>query len=103
MSQAAQSKNQRWYPSSDQLKDPTATERAFRQLLKQHYDLQDQVAGIREQLGKSTTPKPSGPPPGSGPSDTILLGLHVAPIDTSTLADGAVLKYSKANGNLHFA
>jgi hypothetical protein len=94
----------RWYPTSLQLKDPEWTERSFRQMLKQHYDLQDQVSAMREQMasdGRRTGKK--GPPPGSGPADSMLLGLRVSPVDTSTLADGATLKFSKANGNLEFS
>ena len=99
-----QSSGQRWYPSREQLKDPVATERAFRQLLTQHYDLQDQVMAMREQLAKpAANLAPSGPPPGSGPADSMLLGLRVAPVDTATLADGATLKFSKKNGNFSFS
>jgi hypothetical protein len=96
---------QRWYPSREQLKDPESTERAFRQLLTQHYDLQDQVKGLHEKLSKSDTTAPSkgAPPPGSGPTDTQLLGLRVVPVDTQTLANGATLKFNKANGNFEFS
>jgi hypothetical protein len=93
---------QRWFPSVDQLKDPAATERAFRQLLTQHYNLQDSVASMREEMSKPITTKSSGPPPGSGPTDTQILGLRVAPVDVQTLADGAILKWDKKSGNFHF-
>jgi hypothetical protein len=73
----------------------------------QHYALSDQFAALQSKQGTTgaTTPNTSassGPPPGSGPTDTMLLGLHVAPVDTTTLADGATLKYSKKNGNFVF-
>jgi len=93
---------QRWYPTTQQLKDPSSLERSFRQLLDQHYALQD---AHDELLAKVNAPtdKLKGPPPGSGPTDTQICGLYVAPIDTRTLADGAALKFSKKNGNLAFS
>jgi len=73
----------------------------FKQVLDQHYSLVDSVNAIREQLA-GTKSKPNGPPPGSGPSDTMLLGLRVAPVDVSTLADGTKLTFSKKDGNFQF-
>jgi hypothetical protein len=101
----SEEKSSRWYPTSSQLKDPEWTERSFRQMLKQHYDLQDQVNGMREQMASDTRgrgKKPDAPPPGSGPSDSMLLGLRVAPVDSATLADGTTLTYVKAAGNFQF-
>jgi hypothetical protein len=99
------SQQQRWQPSKEQLKDPESLERSFRQVLKQHYELQDQVTAMREELSKPRTAAPSkgAPPPGSGPTDTQLLGLRVVPVDTQTLANGAMLKFNKANGNFEFS
>lgn len=91
----------RWYPSPKQLENPQSTEQAFRQLLDQHYDLQDSVAAMREQMAKPTAnlgASGSASPPGSGPSDTMLLGLRVTPIDVQTLANGATLKWNKLKG-----
>jgi hypothetical protein len=99
----AQSDIQRWYPSREQLKDPATLEKSFRQLLTQHYDLQDRFNELHAKVNAPTQGKPSGPPPGSGPTDTQLLGLRVSPVDTATLADGATLKYSKKNGNFSFS
>ena len=94
-------KLQRWYPTTQQLKDPSSLERSFRQLLDQHYALQD---AHNELLAKVNAPtnKPKGPPPGSGPTDTQICGLYVAPIDTRSLADGTKLTYVKAAGNFQF-
>lgn len=92
-----QSNSNRWYPSENQLKDPAALRAAFKQLLDQFYTLQDQLNNAAQ--SSVAAPKPSGPPPGSGPSDTMLLGLRVAPVDVQTLADGVQLTYVKASGN----
>jgi len=104
----------RWYPTQDQLKDPAATERSFRQALTQLYALTDRVGQLEAVGGAATgnsgaagaadaaSASAPGPPPGSGPADTMLLGLHVAPIDTQTLANGATLKFNKAAGNFYF-
>lgn len=98
---------ERWYPSKEQLKDPESLERTLRQVLHQHYTLQDQFAALqRDQIkapAASSTTSAGGPPPGSGPTDTMLCGLHVAPVDTTKLANGATLKYSKVNGNFEFS
>lgn len=101
----------RWYPSSFQLKDASATEQAFRRLLTMHYDLVDSHNATREQLAKPASNlagaagargQSSGPPPGSGPTDTMLLGLRVVPVDVSTLANGATLKWNRAKGQFEF-
>jgi hypothetical protein len=88
------------------MKDPVALERTLRQVLTQHYALQDEVnrmkaAGAGAGAGAAKASK--GAPPGSGPSDTMLLGLRVAPVDSETLADGAALKWNKAQGNFEFS
>jgi hypothetical protein len=96
----------RWYPTKDQLKDPAATERSFRQALTQLYELTDRVGRIEvaggDAAAASKSSPASSPPPGSGPTDSMLLGLHVAPVDTATLANGATLKFNKAAGNFYF-
>src|SRR6266852_6044419 len=90
---------QRWYPSTSQLKDVNATHRAFKQVLDQHYALVDKLNAMEE---KSSLPEQKGPPPGSGPSDTQLLGLFVKPIDVQTLADGVKLTFVKSQGHFEF-
>lgn len=102
----AKPSSSRWYPTISQLKDASATHRAFKQMLDQFYSLQDQHnallkdhAALQAKVGE----KQSGPPPGSGPSDTMLLGLHVAPVDVQTLANGATLKFNKSSGNFGFS
>jgi hypothetical protein len=101
---ADQSKGSRWYPDESQLKDSGALRRSFRQLLDQHYRLQDAHNDLLARVNSLGQSGERGPfPAGSGPSDTILLGLHVGPADTSTLANGATLKYVKASGNFQFS
>lgn len=126
----AQTTNQsRWYPTSTQLSDPAATQQSFRVLLDQFYQLQQSHQSLTQQveaMGKAqaagqqkgpegnanlstpassaaATASASAPPPGSGPSDTMLLGLRVAPIDSQNLANGATLKYNKSSGNFEFS
>lgn len=94
-----QSKGARWFPTVDQLKDPAATEQAFRQVLTQLYALTDRLAQVEGGKPAAST----GPPAGSGPADTMLLGLRVAPVDSSTLTNGATLQFDKAAGNFKFA
>jgi hypothetical protein len=89
----------RWYPTTEQLKDPVALERTLRQMLSQHYSLVDKVGAMND---KPEETKPSGPPPGSGPSDSMICGLRVAPVDTQTLADGARLTFVKSQGHFQF-
>jgi hypothetical protein len=97
------SKDSRWFPSKEQLKDPVKLERSFRQLLSQHYDLQDRFSALHAQVQDQSSKQSSGPPPGSGPTDSMILGLRVAPVDVQTLADGAALKFSKKDGNFKFS
>lgn len=94
-------KIQRWYPSKHQLDTPEKLEASFRQVLKQHYSLVDQT-NVRH-ASETSRVSSSGFPPGSGPIDTMLLGLYVQPIDTQTLADGATLKWNKASGTFIFS
>ena len=97
MSSSSVGRIARWYPSTNQLAKPDDLERSVRQILKQHYDLEDRVDQIAS-IPAQASPSPST----QGPSTTKLLGLNVEPVDTSTLADGATLKYSKARGTLFF-
>jgi hypothetical protein len=92
--------NNRWYPTPDQVKDPAALERTLRQILKQHYDLQDRHNDL---LRKVNAAPASSSSTASGPSNTKLCGLPVSPVDTESLADGATLKFDKKNGNFKFS
>lgn len=90
----------RWYPSKQQLKDPESIEQSFRQLLTQHYALQDQFNDLKT---KSSAPATAAPASTDSPAGTKLAGLYVAPVDTQTLADGATLKFNKKAGNFQFS
>lgn len=100
-----QSKPNRWYPSPAQLADPSALERSLRQVLSQHYALVDRVDAMTKAAGtKPAAAATASPfPPGSGPTDTYLLGLPVTPIDVETLADGVTLKYSAKQRSFIFS
>jgi hypothetical protein len=106
LSDALGAQGSHYYPTPDQLKDPHATARSLRVILDQFYSLQDQHDALKKShedlLAKSST-SATTPPPGSGPTDSMLLGLHIVPIDTLNLANGATLKFSKANGNFIFS
>lgn len=91
-----------WYPSERQLSNPSDLERAIRQVLLQQYNLEAQVRKLEAALAAKGTDAKVGAPAGSGPTDSMLLGLHVAPIDTRTLPDGAKLQWSKATGQFVF-
>jgi len=97
----AQQSSGRWYPNAGYFKGmkPNDMVAVFKQVLDQHYKLADRLNVLEE---RSNAPAKSGPPPGSGPVDTMLLGLRVAPIDTTTLADGTKLTWVKAAGNFQF-
>jgi hypothetical protein len=98
----AQSKGQRWYPTPSQLK-PEQLERTIRQMLQQHYDLQDQLDAAREQLARpQLEPAKTTGSTGNGPADTKFLGLHVEPVDVASMANGATLKFNKARGTFSF-
>ena len=96
----------RWYPTHDQLRDPQSTQRAMKQVLDQLYTLQDAHAKLSADhaalKAKVSDASKTPFPPGSGPADTVLLGLPVAPVDTNSLANGAALKYNKSTGNFSF-
>lgn len=78
-------------------------------IYKQFYDLKDQHDATVAQLQQAQQTiaqlqtKLSGPyPPGSGPIDSMVLGLPVQPIDAHSLADGTKLTFVKASGNFQF-
>jgi hypothetical protein len=55
----------RWYPSKDQLSSPEMLERSFRQLLSQHYELQDKFDAMAATASPaSASPTAIGKPPG---------------------------------------
>jgi hypothetical protein len=108
LSSPAQFKGYHWYPQADQLKDPATTARALKQVLDQFYALQDQHDALRKahnelqsKVGSGTTGT-SVHPPGSGPSDSMVLGLRILPVDVQTLADGTKLTFVKKDGNFQF-
>lgn len=74
----------------------------MKQVLDQLYSLQDQHNALKASVQAASNNKNSGPPPGSGPTDTQVCGLFVEPIDANTLANGAALKYNKARGTFSF-
>jgi hypothetical protein len=84
--------SERWYPVSSDLKDAKGIEHSFRQLLTQHYELQDKFDTMQKQQAQAPAQG------GNGPIDTKLLGLNVTPIDTQQLANGATLKWNKLKG-----
>jgi hypothetical protein len=101
----AGNKGSHWYPTENQLKTPADSVRAMKQVLDQFYALQDQHDALKAShaaLQEKVNAKQSGPPPGSGPSDTMLCGLRVTPVDADSLANGATLTYVKATGQFTF-
>lgn len=102
MSQPPQSS--RWYPTSSEVGDAASIQRSFRRVLDQLYALQSQHDTLKAQMTAPAAKSDStAAPAGSGPTDTMLCGLRVAPVDTQTLANGATLKYVKAQGNFAFS
>ena len=97
-----QFEDSRWFPTRNQLENPDKLMSTLRQVLQQHYALVDQFDAYRKAHppAQSST---SGPPPGSGPTDSMLCGLFVTPVDVQALADGATLKFVKKNGNFTFS
>jgi hypothetical protein len=88
----------RWFPTKVQVSDPESVERTMRQTLTQLYSLQDQHNALKAQVSKPAA-VPTGSPPGSGPTDTQICGLPVAPVDTSQIGDGSSITWSSTNGN----
>jgi hypothetical protein len=93
----------RWYPSHIQLKDPQSTERAFREVMRMFYELQDSHRELQSQVknGANGASK-EAVPAGNTASITRLLGLPVEPSDTTQLADGTVLTYSATTRTFRF-
>jgi|SRR5689334_757677 len=93
--------SQRYYPTEADLSTPAKARAALQQVLKQHYELADQVSKSAPVSSAVAAAKASAATAGtpSGPTNTFLLGLPVIPVDVSTLADGATLKWNKASGS----
>lgn len=92
----------RWYPTPDKLSKPEDIRATLKQVLDQHYALADRFEAYRKENPPQAPAQKGAFPPGSGPSDTVLLGLRVVPVDSATLADGTKLTYVKAAGNFQF-
>jgi hypothetical protein len=95
------SNTSRWFPNQTQLAGPDTLERSFRQLLTMHYSLQDRFDALMQRQSAKTMQEQSGG--GGGPVDTMIAGLRVQPVDTTTLANGATLKWDKASGTFKFS
>src|SRR5690348_4133012 len=89
----------RWFPTQQQVGSPGELERAFRQVLEQHYALTQRVQELEAKQAQSMQSNVVG---GQGPADTKLLGLNVEPADVQTLADGSTLKFNKSRGTFSF-
>lgn len=88
---------------------PTKADHDLRFLFEQVYALHDAHEETKAQLAKAQghlnqiRQQNSGTfPRGSGPIDSVLLGVPVKPIDSTALADGVVLTFEKANGVFTF-
>jgi hypothetical protein len=101
----------KWYPSSNQLKDPQSTERSFRNLLDMFYQLQDSHAALQSHVKQNGAggagngavgASKEAVPAGNSASITRVLGLPVEPSDTTQLADGTVLTYVAATRSFKF-
>lgn len=98
------SKQNRWYPQADQLKDPHTTQRALKQVLDQLYSLQDAHTELQKSHAELQSKVKAGATETSnGPANTKIAGLYVAPVDVNTLANGATLKFVKASGHFEFS
>ena len=99
MSQQPTNPGQRYYPPN------TPENRHIRFAFDQLYALHDEHEKTKSALAtaqaqvKQLSTKLAGPyPPGAGPTDSVLLGVPVQPIDTNTLADATKLTFDKKNG-----
>jgi hypothetical protein len=89
-----------WWPSPHQLTNPKELEQAFRETLRQLYELRNSHAALQEKIGKQS----SQPVVTSTNTASIsrLLGLPIDPSDTTQLADGTVLTYVAATRSFKF-
>src|SRR5438034_9313143 len=98
----AEEKTIRWYPTHLQLKDPQSIERAFREVLRMFYGMEDRV---NEMHGKvNSSPAPTTPPATktNTASITNILGLPIFPADTTQLADGTKLTWVATKRRFEF-
>ena len=104
MCAARSSSDNRWYPVETRLTSPKQINAVLKQVLDLHYALQDKYDALQTEHSalKNGAMSASRTPPGSGPSDTMILGLRVLPIDVQTLADGTKLTFVKAQGHFEF-
>lgn len=102
MARANSTQIDRWFPTQQQLSDPSGLERTLRQVLTQHYALTDRLNAMQAEHVVKPEAAKGGPPPGCGPADTQILGLRVAPVDVDQLVDGAKLTFSRSSGNFEF-
>ena len=92
----------RFYPTADKLANPKDIQAMLKQILDQHYALSDRFEAYKKANPPQVPAQEGKVPLGSGPVDTMLLGLRVAPIDAATLTDGTKLTWVKAAGNFQF-
>ncbi len=91
-----------WYPSTHQLDTPEKLERAFRQVLTQHYEQRDTVSALHAKVNAPATAGTKASQVPNNAAVTNLLGLPIVPSDTTQLADGTVLTFVKAARNFQF-
>jgi len=92
----------RWFPSSQQLKDPESTERAMREVLRLHYETVDQLNELKSKVKDAPVPtaKPVLSP--NSAAVTNILGLPIFPSDTTQLADGTKLTWVAKSRRFEF-
>ena len=95
-------KGSHWYPTEDQLKSTATLKNTLRIVLDQFYALQDQHDALKKSHDALSAKVAADPPSANGPATTKFLGLNVEPVDTNSLANGAILKYNKAKGTFSF-
>lgn len=90
-----------YYPTEKDFESPAKMRAVLQQVLKQHYELVDRHEELKAQVAiQAQTPPPPQP---NGPTNTLLLGLPVTPIDALSLTNGATLKWDKASGSFKFS
>jgi hypothetical protein len=94
----------RYYPTETDLSTPEKARAALQQVMKQHYELADAHAALQTAHAQTLdmVQKLASTPPPNGPTNTRFLGLSVTPVDPTTLADGATLRWNKSSGQFKF-
>ena len=93
----------KWYPSANQLGKPEELERAFREVLRMHYAVSNQVGTLHKKV--NSLPTMAGTKASQVPNSaavTNVLGLPIFPADTTQLADGTKLTYVAASRRFEF-